>query len=369
MKKYLFVYALALCTLVGCKDNSGLYSLLNDYDFRIAELEQICNKLNTNIEALQVIVEAQQTGDYITGITPIMESGVEIGYTITFAKHEPITIYHGKNGADGKDGQNGQDGDSMFQSVTQDEDSVYFLMTDGTLISISKRIKGYGTLPENTVDIEGGAIKAAFSVSATKKVYFSQGNLQYQASTNTWRFANQQYHMIGVTNDNISDSFSGWIDLFGYGTSGYNSKMPYQASTINSDYFSGNITNTDYDWGKYNSISNGGSVSNQWRTLTIEEWNYLLSRESRCSVATVNNVRGYILLPDVWTLPEGITFTAQATEYSTNVYSYLDWKEMESAGAIFLPAAGSRSGTIFASYVMGYTTGVKCVWLLLVIKC
>ena len=41
--------------------------------------------------------------------------------------------------------------------------------------------------PQDTVP--EGVINGLFSVSSTKKVYFSQGNLQYQASTNTWRFA------------------------------------------------------------------------------------------------------------------------------------------------------------------------------------
>ena len=54
--------------------------------------------------------------------------------------------------------------------------------------------------------------QVAFSVSATKKVRFSPGNLQYQASTKTWRFAEHQYDYIGDANRNISPTYSGWID-------------------------------------------------------------------------------------------------------------------------------------------------------------
>lgn len=43
-----------------------------------------------------------------------------------------------------------------------------------------------------------GAINGLFSVSATQQVYFSQGNLQYQASTNTWRFAENQWDYVGI---------------------------------------------------------------------------------------------------------------------------------------------------------------------------
>lgn len=69
-----------------------------------------------------------------------------------------------------------------------------------------------------TVYASEGALKGEFSVSATKKVHFSQGNLQYQASTKTWRFAEHQYDYIGSANSQISSSYTGWIDLFGYGT-------------------------------------------------------------------------------------------------------------------------------------------------------
>ena len=44
-----------------------------------------------------------------------------------------------------------------------------------------------------------GKLPGKFSVSATKVVCFSQGNLQYKASTNTWRFAEEQYDFVGDT--------------------------------------------------------------------------------------------------------------------------------------------------------------------------
>lgn len=140
MKKQFVIYALALCALFGCKDNSSLYGLLTDYDARITTLERLCSELNTNISSLQTIVEAQQTGDYITSITPIKENGVVIGYTITFAKNDSITIYHGQNGKDGKDGTNGingtngtngVDGHTPIIGVAKDTDGVYYWTLDG----------------------------------------------------------------------------------------------------------------------------------------------------------------------------------------------------------------------------------------------
>ena len=77
------------------------------------ELQTMVNKLNTNLSALQTIVEALQNNDYVTDIQPIIDNGIEIGYTILFAKSPSITIFHGKDGADGSygaPGQNGEDG-------------------------------------------------------------------------------------------------------------------------------------------------------------------------------------------------------------------------------------------------------------------
>ena len=207
-----------------------------------------------------------------------------------------------------------------------------------------------GSSPQGNVAVENGAIMAAFSISDSKQIYFSQGNLQYQASTGTWRFAEHQYDMIGDDNANISSTNSGWIDLFGWGTSGYNSKNPYRTSTSYGDYGDGSndIAGTNYDWGVYNKISNGGNQAGMWRTLTYSEWNYLITNRTDArylrGTATVNGMNGLILLPDNWTLPTGVTFTYGEDGWQ-NTYSASEWSKMEANGAVFLPAAGDRCGT------------------------
>ena len=208
-----------------------------------------------------------------------------------------------------------------------------------------------------------GSIPALFSISEDKQIYFSQGNLQYQASTSTWRFAEHQWDCVGnyakgtvyeneKKSDNalISETYEGWIDLFGWGTSGYNGRNPYMTCTTETDYDNGenDIAGTNYDWGVYNKISNGGNQAGQWRTLTNDEWSYLIDTRTDASskkgVATVNNVNGLVLLPDSWTLPADITFTSgENGDYAQNTYSADDWTKMEANGAVFLPAAGDRS--------------------------
>ena len=204
--------------------------------------------------------------------------------------------------------------------------------------------------------IPDGALPGLFSVSATKQVHFSQGNLQYQASTNTWRFAEHQYDYVGTQtadrygnyggnvsgsdNRSISSTYSGWIDLFGWGTG----SNPTLSSTSYMDY------GTFVDWGS-NPISNGGNTVNQWRTLTIAEWNYLLNTRTDASskrgTGNINGVGGLIILPDSWTLPSECSFTSGFTTYdwAHNSYTLAQWAQMEAAGAVFLPAAGNRYGT------------------------
>lgn len=224
-----------------------------------------------------------------------------------------------------------------------------------------------------------GAINGLFSVSATRQVYFSRGNLQYKASTNTWRFAEHQWDYVGTQtpdnngnvggtvngsdNANISSNYSGWIDLFGWGTSGWNSGNTYYHpwDSNNSDgslygpperYYGLTGSYANADWGVYNSISNGNNTTNQWRTLTQSEWDYVFNSRNttsgiRYAKAKVNNVNGVILLPDDWsssTYSLSNTNTWDASFSSNTIYSY-QWTTLESAGAVFLPAAGVRSGT------------------------
>ena len=175
-----------------------------------------------------------------------------------------------------------------------------------------------------------------------------------------WRFAEHQYDTIGTDNRNISSSYSGWIDLFCWGTSGWNSGanayQPYSTSRDYEDYYVGgsysnNLTGNyaNADWGVYNAISNGGKQAGQWRTLTKNECEFLINTRTDAAnkngVASVNGVNGLILLPDEWTLPEGLTFTSGANgDFAQNTYSTADWAKMEANGAVFLPAAGLRFG-------------------------
>ena len=135
MKKLsLLLLTLTLCFLTACHDD--IWNAIDDLDGRVTKLEELCKEMNTNITSLQTIVSVLQSNDYITGIVEIKKNGEVIGYTITFGKHDPITIYHGQDGKDGQngaDGKDGQDGSSNTPviGVAKDTDGVYYWTLNG----------------------------------------------------------------------------------------------------------------------------------------------------------------------------------------------------------------------------------------------
>ena len=233
-----------------------------------------------------------------------------------------------------------------------------------------------------------------FSISDSTQVVFSPGNLQWSATgggstptthavagggtaAGTWRFAPNQWDTIGIANSLISDTNSGWIDLFGWGTSGWDNGnhfyQPYNSSnsttppythwhgygygpTDGSTYtYSLTDTYANADWGVYNAIYNPKTSNTDapgtWRTLTKDEWVYLLNTRSttsgvRYAKAIVNGVPGLIIVPDNWsTSTYAFSSTNSTTSYTNNVINLAIWTTLENAGCAFVPAAGYRDGT------------------------
>ena len=204
--------------------------------------------------------------------------------------------------------------------------------------------------------VEAYRKECMFSVSPSKKVMFSPGNLQYHPANKKWRFAESQLDYIGDANKNCSSTYNGWLDLFGWSTGATN--FGVSTSTDNDD--SGSFV----DWGT-NKI--GNDAPNTWRTLTYNEWKYLLNNRpnagSLSGVAQVNGVNGLILLPDNWTCPAGVTFkfgfhNNYGVEYyaTYQTFTAAEWSKLEAAGAVFLPASGGRKGSDVGSvqYYGGY---------------
>ena len=231
-----------------------------------------------------------------------------------------------------------------------------------------------------------GQLSGKFSVSATKKVSFSQGNLQYNAAQNVWRFADNQYDYVGddtrgtvkigdtkCSNKNVSNDYNGWIDMFGWGTG----SNPTKSVKNYTEY------STFVDWGK-NRIYNGGDKVELWRTMDWEEWLYILhgrkNAENLFALGCIflnddktESINGIILLPDNWKKPAESIFNKSVGEdglkwvekdtcwhqqdsnhYLDNEYTIDQWSDMESAGAVFLPATWNvTEGYYWATKLIG----------------
>ena len=232
-----------------------------------------------------------------------------------------------------------------------------------------------------------GTLPGLFSISADQQVRFSQGNLQFNPSAGVWRFAEHQWDFVGGSgcyyypeedgdiryysmgtvykdgaqcdNTLVFGNYDGWVDLFGWGTSGWDNGnlyyRPYDYVSHGYDNpFYGPVGNFDLtgdyanaDWGIYNTVSNGGS--RQWRTPAAEEFSYMLMERNtpsgiRFVKAIVAGIRGLVILPDDWSASTYYLKSINVNiDYAANKISAGDWLDvLEPAGAVFLPAAGDR---------------------------
>lgn len=146
---------LGLLSLVSCTeyDEVAMWNKNEDMGSRLAALEELCSQLNTNIVSLQQIVEALQGNDYVTGVVPVVENGETVGYTISFSKSGPVTIYHGKKG------ENGQNGTPPVIGVEQDTDGLYYWTLDGEWLTDDEGSK---------ILAQGMAGKSAYELAVEK---------------------------------------------------------------------------------------------------------------------------------------------------------------------------------------------------------
>ena len=247
--------------------------------------------------------------------------------------------------------------DSLTYDAMEDVDTLHLLLPRTLIKVVHDTVYIHDTVYVETDCGDNDTPSAGigvFSVSSDKQVTFSKGNLQYHPANNEWRFAESQTDYIGHANSNCSSTYDGWLDMFGWSTSATN--FGVSTSKDGNDY-SGSFV----DWGT-NKI--GNDVPNTWRTLTYDEWDYVVFDRPNASslkgVAQVNGVNGLILLPDNWTCPSGVTFKSgfhnnYGVEYyaAYQTFTAAEWSKLESAGAVFLPASGYRSGS-YVDYVQHY---------------
>ncbi len=205
-----------------------------------------------------------------------------------------------------------------------------------------------GSDMDNSTLVNPSVESGIFSVGNGKYVQFSTGNLQYEVGTNTWSFASEQYEVIGgdpYTGSNNTNKgmnvpgYTGKLDLFAWSSDG---KFGVNPSNTDDDY---GYAATDFvDWSELVDDEEG------WYTLTKDEMNNILARTKNgkklWALATINDLVGLILLPDNWDTNINLVYgyIPEKFVYTKNLLSIAEWQTLEEAGAVFLPAGGSRTG-------------------------
>ena len=203
-----------------------------------------------------------------------------------------------------------------------------------------------------------------FSIASGKYAVFAPGNLQYNKSTGTWSFMDNQYDMAETANQNVGTDYASQniVSLFGWGTK----TKPYNTTTVN-NYDQSASYDVDYSWNEWGDNVIGGYAAGTWRTLTGgsgAEWAYLLNTDGssgrsdsyRFQRATVTasdgttTIAGLLIFPDGYTTQvtgdnTGLNQTGDGYPFTQKTYSNAEWLTLESNGVVFLPAAGYRNGT------------------------
>ncbi|MBO5552882.1 MAG: hypothetical protein J5937_01635 [Paludibacteraceae bacterium] len=336
---------------------------------------EITTTADANFENQQAIVKftLKDAADHTTLLSPtalIFNDGTANIATLTipaatYTTNDAGVLYVAVPGFSGKD---------ITLTATVGSDTYTFNKTSTTLTNGQY----YILTVEMTKQAPAYKEYGPFSVSPTQKVNFAQGNLQFTRtstfdawSTGTFSFMDNQYDYIETTaSQYCTDDYANEtaIGLFGWATSNINEPAntyyyPWETDKTSASYGSG-ITTANVNWAKdYANYDWGKNMGTGWRTLTKDEWTYLFNttNSSDASVGRQATYRfakaklfgttyGIILFPDNYVHPSGVAAVAGLnatgnTSWNGNMYNATDWKKMEDAGCVFLPAAGFRNGT------------------------
>ena len=290
-------------------------------------------------------IHLQQTGCTISRIKVTAGSTINGTYAVSVTDGTPSLAYSA-NGTNSVmltlgTAQSIADGHDFYIYLPADEYSdmqLTFYQPDGSYctksgsVTVKRSVCTPVTINGSLTFIPEGSLPGLFSVSNNKQVIFASGNLQYV--NGAWHFAEHQYDCLGTYSTDAWDLFGWSID----NSFGMNTAM----NSSNSGTF--------VDWGT--AINpNGGDTP--WRTLSNDEWSYLIGRSGKYGLATITDVyypgtntlvTGLVLLPDNWTSSQSFN-AGRGSGFSTNLYTAAQWAQMEAAGAVFLPAAGNRVTT------------------------
>lgn len=298
------------------------------------------------------------------GVSPKLKIESDYWY-ISYDNGTTWTKLGKAKGEDGQDGEDGEDGDSMFKSVTQDENYVYFTLADGSVIKISKNSSIEQTIIDNLVN----------SISLDHDtIYMIVGDSIVVTST-TLPFPNSKVSWLS-TNQNVASVNDGLVNAIHSGVTRIEATAGTKRATCiifvktsNKKKFSignnkqvefalGNLVGSEglysfddyfakgsnfwwgetrgltedgvyfqnytmnqytYDWGIH-PIINQGNYPNEWRTLDSTEWKYVLNKRPNAQKLKLKVQDAWILLPDGEDDP---SFFLLANCFSMNIWKRL----------------------------------------------
>lgn len=174
------------------------------------------------------------------------------------------------------------------------------------------------------------ALLGEFSVSATKKVRFSKGNLYWDGSA--FHFENCQYDHYGYWENNHVRHFF-WSKT---------ASVAYAEKYKDPDRRENDVLFTNSTPETAKSDFTVDNITGKYRTLSNEEWKYLFETRTNAdnlykSEVTVCGLSNCVVIaPDNWDINTNPLQTS---------YSAPDWVKAEAIGLVCLPATGYRSTT------------------------
>lgn len=190
-----------------------------------------------------------------------------------------------------------------------------------------------------------GTLTGVFSVSATKKVLFARGNLYYTGSK--WALEANQYDYRTWPEKNACIAGK----LTDNGTPADNVGLFFWTSEL-AKSFTKTYSVTGAGGGDtFFPNTEASVIGSQWYVLTRDEWMYLSNSRTdaanKLGYAKVCGVKGIIILPDTFIDPmknggDAPFVPKSSIGYDVNLYDVDNWKPMQAAGAVFLPATGYR---------------------------
>ena len=316
----------------------------NDVEF-IAQWEEL-----TVVNSIAISGEIATTTGYMVG-SHINPAGLTVTASVTVGDAAPTNVDVTNN-----------------EGLTWTHDPLVIGQTSVTLTATYEGQTATKTVTiEAVIDCPIAPIGGKFIINADQDtVVFSRGNMQYNYGEDKWVCASKQYEVLGKdANLNFGNpDYTGSVDLFSWSntTTNYGLINSYKDADFNNN-------NAFVDWGQVFV----GKSELSWRTLSKDECNYLKANNNWTIIELDSDVDpdndwmlAMVLFPADWQAPAELAnlnykfYDFDNDEKAAqNTFKYSDWEKFENAGAVLLPATGSRAGFYGNTWNGSTDTGSK----------